>query len=149
MAGEARNCKLENQDQGLIIADKLTRIKPCRKQQGQKEEPMLTKLPKTLGRADRHRSVRGGWAVCGRDFDDEFDPDEDPDWDDVEPEPDEFDDWDDLELEPEDDEEIPDEEFADDDSWDDEFESSRRLTFRRRRTECEPNRGFFSHHCDR
>ena len=59
--------------------------------------------------------------TLGRDFDDEFEPDDDPDWDEVEPEPDELDDWDDLELEPEDDE-IPDEEFPDDEAWDDDFD---------------------------
>jgi hypothetical protein len=66
--------------------------------------------------------VRVGGTACGRDFEDEIDPEEDPDWDDLEPDPDEFDDWDDLELEPDDDDEIPDDEFPDDEPWDDDFD---------------------------
>ncbi len=83
---------------------------------------MVTTLRQTFGRTAGHRLRHLGRVECGRDFDDEVDPDEDPDWDDVEPDPDEFDDWDELELEPEDDDEIPDEEFSDDDPWDDELD---------------------------
>jgi hypothetical protein len=82
---------------------------------------VLKTLQQTFGGAGRHRSVRRGRAACGRDFDDEFEPDEDSDWDDIEPDPDELDDWDDLELEPEDDE-FSDDEFPDDELSDDEFD---------------------------
>lgn len=82
---------------------------------------MLTTFQQTFGRTGRHRFVRVGWTAFGRDFEGEIDPEEDPDWDDVEPDPDEFDDWDDLELEPDDDE-IPDDEFPDDEPWDDDFD---------------------------
>jgi hypothetical protein len=88
----------------------------------QQEESMLSQLPQASAKTDRHLDLSPGRTACGRDFDDEFDPDEDPDWDEAEPDPDEFDDWDDLDLDSDDEEEDQDDEFADDEPWDDEFD---------------------------